>query len=173
MWLHVAAWVAMICSWWMLVRPSIKLGLVAGEVGVVLQSQWAKLWLSDRLPTATAAQDIAAGWRPRSVWRGSRPFTVKWSHTLNSPAQAEEFPSRSEIWIHSSRNIFLINHLLYIVMEQGRNYGYYIVYFTLKKDRNLHKSAIKRQCKSYNHRDTIGFAIKMEFSLICSCEISG
>lgn len=46
-----------------------------GEVGVVVQRRWAQPCLSDRQPTATAAQDTAAGWEPRSR-QGSGLFTV-------------------------------------------------------------------------------------------------
>ncbi len=85
--LHVAAWRVMICSWWMRVGSSIKSGQGTREVGVVVQWQWAQPWLSDCPPTATAAQDTAAGYEPRSARQGSGLFTVDWSHTRSSPAQ--------------------------------------------------------------------------------------
>lgn len=77
----------MICSWWMRVGSSIKSGQGTGEVGGVVQWRWAKPWLSDCQPTATAAQDTEAGWEPRSARQGSGLFTVDWSHTRSSPAQ--------------------------------------------------------------------------------------
>lgn len=67
-----------------------------GKWGVVVQSQWAKLRLSDRQPTA--ARDNAAGCRPRSARRGWRPFTLQRSHTLNSPASSGRVSLRSQIW---------------------------------------------------------------------------
>lgn len=55
-------------------------------------------------------------------------------------------------------------------MERTRNYGNCSFVYPQTKEGNLHKPAIKRRLKSYNHRGTIGFAMNVKFSFICSRE---
>lgn len=99
---HAAAHGCLICSWWMLVRSSIKLGQGAGEVGVVVHSQWAKLWLSDRQPTATVGGQGHPG--------GAQDRSQSSDHTLLTPqfkkAKEEFLPRWENSTQHSLINIF-------------------------------------------------------------------
>lgn len=141
----------------MLVRSGMGLGPVAGEAGAVVQWRWAQLWLSDRLPTAAAAQDTAAGCGPRSAWGGGG--WLENVHTLltHQLKQAEEeFPPTSEIWTqHSSRDIILMSYLPSIIRERTRNHGNCSFVYPQTKDQSLRKPAIKGSTN---------------LSLICFCE---